>query len=115
LAAQLTLTQRDFDIEQYRGRPPWQIGDLVGEARIEVRGDTAWWVQRTYGTSGHLEDDVWVTEYSSLPQLAAWVLRQDGRAVPLEPEGLWSWIAFLDLYVGRKRVISLPPDPEIFP
>jgi len=79
----------EFDIEQYRGRPPWQIGDLVGEARIEVRGDTAWWVQRTYGQSGHLEDDdVWVTEYSSLPQLAAWVLRQDGRAVPLEPEAL---------------------------
>jgi proteasome accessory factor BC len=79
----------EFDIEQYRGRPPWQIGDLVGEARIEVRGDTAWWVQRTYGSSGHLEEDgVWVTEYSSLPQLAAWVLRQDGRAVPLEPEDL---------------------------
>ena len=78
----------EFDIEQYRGRPPWQIGDLVGEARIEVRGDTAWWVQRTYGPTGHLEDGVWVTEYSSLPQLAAWVLRQDGRAVPLEPEDL---------------------------
>jgi proteasome accessory factor C len=29
-----------------------------------------------------------VTEYSSVPQLAAWVLRQDGRAVPLEPEEL---------------------------
>ena len=28
----------DFDIEQYRGRPPWQIGDIVGEARIEVPG-----------------------------------------------------------------------------
>jgi proteasome accessory factor C len=78
----------DFDIEQYRGRPPWQIGDLVGEARVEVRGDTAWWVQRTYGSSGHLEDGVWVTDYSSLPQLASWVLRQDGRAVPLEPEEL---------------------------
>ncbi|HET8895594.1 MAG TPA: WYL domain-containing protein [Gaiellaceae bacterium] len=78
----------EFDIERYRGRPPWQIGDLVGEARIEVRGDTAWWVQRTYGSTGHLEDGVWVTEYSSLPQLAAWVLRQDGRAVPLEPEDL---------------------------
>jgi len=29
-----------------------------------------------------------VTEYSSLQQLASWVLRQDGRAVPLEPEDL---------------------------
>jgi proteasome accessory factor C len=78
----------DFDIERYRGRPPWQVGDLVGEARIEVRGDTAWWVERTYGDTGRLEDGVFVTEYSSVPQLAAWVLRQDGRAVPLEPDEL---------------------------
>src|SRR5690242_3091748 len=41
----------DFDIEQFRGRPPWQVGDILGEARIEVRGDTAWWVQRAYGAT----------------------------------------------------------------
>ena len=29
-------TPTDFDIDEYRGRPPWQIGDLAGEARIEV-------------------------------------------------------------------------------
>ena len=81
-------TPADFDIEQYRGRPPWQIGDTVGEARIEVRGDTAWWVQRAYGSTGHFEDGVFVTDYSSLPMLASWVLRQDGRAVPLEPDEL---------------------------
>src|SRR5438309_11401773 len=78
----------DFDIEQFRGRPPWQVGDILGEARIEVLGDTAWWVQRAYGATGHLEDGVFVTDYSSLAQLASWVLRQDGRAVPLEPEEL---------------------------
>ena len=78
----------DFDIEQFRGRPPWQIGDIVGEARIEVPGDTAWWVQRAYGSAGRLEDGVWITEYSSVEQLASWVLRQDGRAIPLEPEEL---------------------------
>src|SRR5215831_5833783 len=78
----------DFDIEGYRGRPPWQIGDLIGEARIEVLGDTAWWVQRAYGSTGRLDDGVFVTEYSSVPQLASWVLRQDGRAVPLEPDEL---------------------------
>jgi proteasome accessory factor BC len=78
----------DFDIEAYRGRPPWQIGDIVGEARIEVPGETAWWVQRAYGSTGHLEDGVWVTEYSSVNQLAGWVLRQNGRAVPLEPDEL---------------------------
>jgi proteasome accessory factor C len=81
-------TPADFDIELYRGRPPWQIGDAIGEARIEVRGDTAWWVQRAYGSTGHFEDGVFVTDYSSLPMLASWVLRQDGRAVPLEPDEL---------------------------
>ncbi|MFL5942995.1 MAG: helix-turn-helix transcriptional regulator [Gaiellaceae bacterium] len=78
----------DFDVERYRGRPPWQIGELVGTARFEVRGDTAWWVRRAYGSTGTLEDDVFVTEYSSIPQLASWVLRQNGRAVPLEPHEL---------------------------
>jgi len=78
----------DFDISDRRGLPEWQIGDIVGEARIEVPGDTAWWVQRAYGSTGRLEDGVWITEYSSLEQLASWVLRQDGRAVPLEPEEL---------------------------
>jgi proteasome accessory factor BC len=78
----------DFDVDRYRGRPPWQIGEPVGEARIEVGGDTAWWVERTYGDSGRIEDGVFVTEYSSLPLLATWVLRQDGRAVPQAPEEL---------------------------
>jgi proteasome accessory factor BC len=78
----------DFDVELYRGRPPWQIGDAVGTARIEVRGDTAWWVRRVFGATGRLEDGVFVTEYSSIPQLASWVLRQNGRAVPLEPAEL---------------------------
>ena len=100
----------DFDIEQYRGRPPWQIGDLVGEARIEVRGDTAWWVQRAFGSAGRLEDDdVWVTDYSSLEQLGSWVLRQDGRAVPLEPDELRREVAtslrrVRDAHEGRAPV-----------
>src|ERR671936_574739 len=53
----------EFGIDAYRGRPPWQIGDLVGEARIEVGGDTAWWVQRAYGQSGRIEDGAFVTQY----------------------------------------------------
>ena len=78
----------EFDVDRYRGRPPWQIGDVVGEARIEVGGDTAWWVQRTYGDSGRVDDGVFVTGYSSLPLLASWLLRQDGRAAPQAPDEL---------------------------
>ncbi len=77
-----------FDIENYRGRPPWQIGETAGEARIEVGGDTAWWVERAYGRSGRVEDGVFVTPYSSLPLLASWVLRQEGRAIPAAPAAL---------------------------
>jgi proteasome accessory factor C len=78
----------DFDIERYRGRAAWQFGELVGEARIEVRPETAWWVERAFGESGRVEDGVFVTEYASLPMLASWVLRQDGRAMPAAPDEL---------------------------
>ena len=78
----------EFDVELFRGRPPWQIGDPAGTARIDVKGDTAWWVQRSYGDTGRLEEGVFVTDYSSISLLASWVLRQDGRAVPLEPDEL---------------------------
>ncbi|HEY1368631.1 MAG TPA: WYL domain-containing protein [Gaiellaceae bacterium] len=100
----------DFDIERFRGRPPWQVGDPAGVARIEVRGDTAWWVERTYGETGRLEDGVFVTEYASLPLLAAWVLRQDGRAVPVEPAALRRQVAEA-LRLVRTRHDGAPPQP----
>ena len=78
----------EFDIDTYRGRASWQFGDVAGVARVEVRPETAWWVERAFGPSGHLEDGVFVTDYSNLPLLASWVLRQDGRAIPREPEDL---------------------------
>jgi predicted DNA-binding transcriptional regulator YafY len=99
----------DFEVDHYRGRPPWQIGEPVGEARIEVGGDTAWWVERTYGDSGKIEDGVFVTEYSSLPLLASWVLRQDGRAVPQAPEELRKEVA-RSLRLVRERHEGKPDE-----
>jgi proteasome accessory factor BC len=89
----------DFDIDDYRGRANWQVGDVAGEARIEVADDTAWWVERVYGSAGRLEDGVFVTEYASLPLLASWILRQEGRAVPREPPKLRT-----EVERGLKRV-----------
>ena len=79
----------DFDVELYRGRAEWQFGDDVGEARIEVAPDTAWWVKRAYGGERNdVDRDVFSTRYASSELLARWILRQDGRALPLEPSEL---------------------------
>src|SRR5216117_2843252 len=101
-------TPAEFDIDEYRGRPPWQIGDIEGEARIELAGDTAWWVERAFGSAGELEDGVFVTGYSSLPQLASWILRQDGRAIPLEPDELRREVATALRAVRDKHEEPLP-------
>src|SRR5512146_442584 len=79
----------EFDVEHYRGRAEWQFGDIVGHASVEVAPDTAWWVKRAFGGErNRVEDDVFVTEYASSLLLARWILRQDGRAIPLEPSEL---------------------------
>ena len=56
----------DFDIDEYRGRPPWQIGDVDG--RGADRGARR---HRLVGRAhvrrhGQIEDGVFVTEYSIL-------------------------------------------------
>jgi predicted DNA-binding transcriptional regulator YafY len=83
----------DFDVEKHRIPRPWQIGDAVGTARIAVSDDTAWWVERTLADAGSVEDGVFETEFAQADLLASWVLRQNGRAVPLEPEELRDSVA----------------------
>jgi len=83
----------DFDVEAHRVPKPWQIGGLVGKARIAVQEDTAWWVERTLSDAGTLNDGVFETEYAKLEPLTGWILRQNGRAVPLEPEELRDAVA----------------------
>jgi proteasome accessory factor C len=83
----------DFSIDDYRGKPAWQLGEGRREARIAVRGDTAWWIVRTLPTAGTVEDGVFETPYATLGPLSSWVLRQNGRATPLEPEELRADVA----------------------
>jgi len=78
----------DFDVEAHRIARPWQIGQQAGIARIGVQGDTAWWVHRTLSDAGAVVDGVFETGYSALGPLVSWILRQNGRAVPLEPAEL---------------------------
>jgi len=75
----------DFDVEEHRIPRPWQIGEIVGRARVAVSDDTAWWVERTLSDAGHVEDGIFETDFANVDLIAGWVLRQNGRAVPLEP------------------------------
>ena len=83
----------EFDVEQHRIPRPWQIGETVGTARIAVSDDTAWWVERTLADAGSVEDGVFETEYAQVELLAGWVMRQNGRAVALEPDELRDAVA----------------------
>ena len=114
----------DFDVEEHRIPRPWQIGDVAGTARIAVSEDTAWWIERTLAGSGTVEDGVFETEYAQVDLLAGWVLRQNGRAVPLEPEELREAVAqglahLLEVHdgpppapAGPKRTDPRGPLPE---
>jgi predicted DNA-binding transcriptional regulator YafY len=95
-----------FNAEKHRPPPPWQMGKTVGEARIELVGDTAWWVERRFGAYGRVEDGVFVTPFADVEHLAAWVLRQGGRAVPLAPDSLRREVAS-----GLRRVRALHEAP----
>jgi len=81
-----------FDPAPYRGRQPWQWGEVEGEAEIELAPETAWWAERMI-EHGRMEDGVLHTPYAALPQLAGWVLRQEGRARPLAPPELVDLVA----------------------
>ena len=83
----------DFDVEQHRIPRPWQIGETVGRARVAVSDDTAWWVERTLSDAGSVEDGTFGTDLANVELLAGWVLRQNGRAIPLEPVELVESVA----------------------
>ena len=104
----------EFDVENYRGRADWQFGDIVGSATIEVAPDTAWWVERAYGGERNSVDgDVFTTEYASSHLLARWILRQDGRAIPLEPSELRR-LSVDGARAARTAHEGAPPTPAAF-
>ena len=114
----------DFDVEAHRVARPWQIGPNVGTARVEVQGDTAWWVHRTLADAGTVVDGVFETPYATLGPLVSWILRQNGRAVPLEPAELRdevrdALVLLRERHTGpapetarERRVSEAPPSAE---
>jgi predicted DNA-binding transcriptional regulator YafY len=81
-------TPAGFDVEDHHLPPDWQVGEQQGIARIHMAPETAWWVERLFGDHGRVENDVFETPFSNVGHLTGWILRQDGRAAPLEPPEL---------------------------
>lgn len=64
----------DFDPRGYANRIPWQLGDPVGEAEIEIPENLEWYIERQYGDYGTLSNGVFRTEYAIPRLLISWAL-----------------------------------------
>jgi len=89
----------DFNRRDYASRAEWQLGDNKGRAVIFLRDRIAWLVERDFGSYGEIRNprkadgapgkgQVFETDYSSVRQIVAWVLRWRQNATMLEPREL---------------------------
>ena len=89
----------DFDRRDYGRRADWQMGEIVGRAKIFLRERIAWLVERDFGRHGELRKpakgdgvrgrgSVFETDYASARQLISWVLSWRENARLLDPPEL---------------------------
>ena len=106
-----TKRPRDFspptgiDPAEFRTRPPWQLGGIVGKATVRVDDELAWWVARAYpdvkaepypapkGRTGAPDDSdppstLFTTPYADAGALITWVLSLGRKAELLGPPEL---------------------------
>ena len=98
----------DFDPREYAGRTPWQLGDTVGSAEIQVSDDVGWYVERQFGAYGSLSDNTFHTDYAIPRLVISWALglREHAR-VAGPPELVDEARERIDRIVERHR--GAPP------
>src|SRR6266508_4217915 len=82
---------QDLDREDER---TFRVSRIRGDIRFATRRERDFRLPAEFG--------VFTTEFSDAGQLAGWVLKQDGRAVPVEPKALRELVAE-GLFVARER------------
>ena len=65
-ASATSASPTDFDPSEFRGRPPWQVGETVGEARIEVGAGHRLVGRARVRGRGRLEDGVFTPSTPSI-------------------------------------------------
>jgi predicted DNA-binding transcriptional regulator YafY len=82
----------DFDPRVYATRTDWQLGDVVGRARIRLSDRIDWLALRHFGHAGEVtevEDGViFETDYADSRQMVSWVLGLGEQARIEGPEEL---------------------------
>jgi proteasome accessory factor BC len=82
----------DFDPRVYATRTDWQLGDVVGRARIRLSDRIDWLALRHFGHAGKVTqaDDgvVFETDYADSRQMVSWVLGLGEQAHIEGPEEL---------------------------
>jgi len=113
----------DFDLERYRDRPAWQLGEPRGEATVHVAPSLAWWVVAHYGHCGRVEEHAdgsvtFVTPFAEARPLLSWVLGLGDAAEVMAPVALRARLserlALLERRLARPPAVpdgAAPPPP----
>jgi proteasome accessory factor C len=64
----------DFDPRAFANRIPWQFGEKVDTAEVEIPEDLTWYVERQFGPYGELDGQVFRTWYALPRLLISWAL-----------------------------------------
>ena len=113
----------DFDVNAYRDRLSWQLGDETeGEAVLWIAPDSTFVARRLYGRRSEITEHedgsaTLVTEYTDLEPLSQLVLQHLGQVRPVEPPELARMVEkdlkrIVRLHKGRPSHATPEPRPE---
>ena len=113
----------DFDVNAYRDRLSWQLGDETeGEAVLWIAPDSTFVARRLYGRRSEIteHDDgsaTLVTDYTDLEPLSQLVLQHLGQVRPVEPPELARMVEkdlkrIVRLHKGRPSHATPEPPPR---
>ncbi|HLA81996.1 MAG TPA: WYL domain-containing protein, partial [Thermoleophilia bacterium] len=108
----------DYDPNEYRARPPWLLGKLIGTATVKVEDDLGWWVSRLQPHVQLVRDDEDGCSYYSVPfadaeVLLSWVVGLGGCGELVDPLDLRAKLAKSLAWVAENHAGDPPRVPAV--